>query len=934
METNDPPLTELTVEEPMKVTEPQTVMSLPHNNVDLQNLLVNLAQNSQINHSQWLNFVNYSTQAIENLLTNQTKLLQSLSRIDHVDILANATQASNEATYTHKLNDVEMTTEGGYICGYKPNLAPPGQKVFLDRHGCLQFATGKIGEVLGEKFATIDNYSTRVRLPAEPLMLVDRILEVEGEPLSLGSGRVVTEHDVVEGMWYLDGHRAPVFISVEAGQADLFLCSYLGIDLKAKGQRVYRLLDANVVFHRGLPQPGETIHYDIRIKRFINQGDTWLFFFEYEGTIGGEIFLTMRNGCAGFFTYQEIANNGGLILTEESLKAKKGYRDPQMADFVPLSASSYSLEQVDALRRGDLVACFGNDFAGLPLRNPVSLPTGLLRLIHSIPKCDPYGGRWGLGEVVAEAAVHPDDWYLTCHFVDDMVMPGTLMYECCSQALRFLLTRLGWIGEAEEIAYEPVVGVKAILKCRGPVLQTTKIVRYQVEIKEMGYNPAPYVIADAIMFADGKRIVGFENVSMQLTGTNREKLESLWSSRTVDKCEVDPTNLQGADGRLGIKPDWQAPKSLFNEEQFHQFAVGKPSLAFGPEFADFDNKYIARLPGIPYQFVNRIVSSEHPFLKTTPGGWTEAQYDVPSNAWYFKANKSGNMPFCVLNEIALQVCGWVSSYAGSSQHSNEPLKYRNLGGTSTLYREITSQDGRLTIRVRLTKSSEAGGLIVQSFDMWLGKDRETIYEGKTTFGFFTQKALDEQVGVRNYQQNFWLPPEEVEKEVLNITHPLSPFDETFEQDHTLTLPGKALLMLDDYQWYPQGGFKGLGAVVAHKVIDPQEWFFTAHFFGDPVMPGSLGLEAFLQALKIAALKVWPDLVDTYHFSAILSGEPHTWLYRGQVVRSNSKTTVRVNITERERGERIYLKADGFLQADDLVIYELHDFAVELIPNDK
>ncbi|MBK8267124.1 MAG: hypothetical protein IPK83_01985 [Planctomycetes bacterium] len=105
----------------------------------------------------------------------------------------------------------------------------------------------------------MDTYPVRVRLPAEPLMLVDRIMEVEGEKGSLTHGRVITEHDVLEGAWYLDGGRTPVCITVEAGQADLFLSSYLGIDLRVKGERSYRLLDATVEFHRDLPQPGETI---------------------------------------------------------------------------------------------------------------------------------------------------------------------------------------------------------------------------------------------------------------------------------------------------------------------------------------------------------------------------------------------------------------------------------------------------------------------------------------------------------------------------------------------------------------------------------------------------------------------------------------------------------------------------------------------------
>ncbi len=48
----------------------------------------------------------------------------------------------------------------------------------LDRAQCLEFAVGSIGRVLGPAFAAIDSHPTRVRLPDEPLMLVDRILTV------------------------------------------------------------------------------------------------------------------------------------------------------------------------------------------------------------------------------------------------------------------------------------------------------------------------------------------------------------------------------------------------------------------------------------------------------------------------------------------------------------------------------------------------------------------------------------------------------------------------------------------------------------------------------------------------------------------------------------------------------------------------------------
>src|SRR5262249_6351623 len=142
--------------------------------------------------------------------------------------------------------------------------APPRS---FDRKACLAFARGAVASVLGPAYAAADGFSTRVRLPDEPLLLVDRILDVEGTPGVLGPSRIVTEHDVREDAFYLDGGRAPTCIAIEAGQADLFLSSWLGIDLETRGERRYRLLDATVTFHRDLPRPGETVRYEIRIDR-------------------------------------------------------------------------------------------------------------------------------------------------------------------------------------------------------------------------------------------------------------------------------------------------------------------------------------------------------------------------------------------------------------------------------------------------------------------------------------------------------------------------------------------------------------------------------------------------------------------------------------------------------------------------------------------
>ncbi len=419
-----------------------------------------------------------------------------------------------------------LTRLAGHVLG-----TPDGQSLhpFLTREDCLEYAVGKAGHVLGAAFDIIDTYPVRVRLPAEPLMLVDRIMEIKGEMLSLTSGRIITQHDVKHKAWYLDGGKAPVSISIEAGQADLFLCAWLGIDHAVKGKRKYRLLDAKVTFHRTLPEPGETIEYHIEIDRFLKQGEVYLFFFHYKGYIDNRLLISMRDGCAGFFTEEEVENSGGIILKTEDLQKKKSPSEIPL--LVPVLKTRFSDQEVDALRSGDLHLAFGPHFKGKRLGKNLFLPGGRMHLIDRVLEFDPEGGRFGLGSIIAEADIHPDDWFLTCHFIDDPVMPGTLMYECCAHALRIFTQRMGWITDRDDVYYDIVAGNESDLKCRGPVTPMTKKARYEIEIRKMAYGPEPYVLADAHMFSDDLRIVLYRNMGMKLAGLTKDDLEYFWRSK-------------------------------------------------------------------------------------------------------------------------------------------------------------------------------------------------------------------------------------------------------------------------------------------------------------------------------------------------------------------------------------------------------------------
>ncbi|MCP4691155.1 MAG: type I polyketide synthase, partial [Desulfobacterales bacterium] len=717
-----------------------------------------------------------------------------------------------------------------------PPSAPPAGATppAYSREMCMEFAIGSAARVLGPDFAEIDGYDVRVRLPDEPLMLVDRILSVEGEKRSLGPGSLVTEHDVLPGAWYLDGGKAPVCISVEAGQADLFLCAYMGIDFEARGKRSYRLLDARVAFHRGLPEPGDVIRYHIEIEKFIRQGETWLFFFNFTGAIDGRPLITMTNGCAGFFTDKEIRESGGILPADDDVDAPPGVRPPDWKELAPLSRESYDADALDALRRGDLAGCFGEPFKGMRLAESLRLPGGRLKLIDRVLLLDPHGGRFKLGVIRAEADIHPDDWFLTCHFKDDMVMPGTLMYECCAHTLRVLLQRLGWVTDKIGVCHEPVIGVRSVLKCRGPVTPKTRRVVYEVELKEIGYGPEPYVVADAHMYADDHYIVYFQDITTRMTGVDREEIERGWERRR--------------DEKRAVKTDVEPSGVLFDYDRLLEFALGSPARAFGAPYQPFERgRFIARLPNPPYLFISRVLQGEPKPWELKPGGWITAQFDVREDGWYFQADRSGVMPFSVLLEIALQPCGWLAAYAGSALRSEKDLRFRNLGGEAVQRREIFPDAGSLTVRARLTRASEAGDMIIEGFDFQVLQDRAVLYEGKTDFGFFTEDALAQQVGVRGADDQAWRPDPAGLKDAgpapLEDEPPYTP-DEAAAMGPWktprpgLAMPGRAIRMIDEIECLiPDGGPHGLGFIRGVKHVDPAEWFFKAHFFQDPVCPG-------------------------------------------------------------------------------------------------
>lgn len=748
---------------------------------------------------------------------------------------------------------------------------------------CLTFARGRASMVLGKKFAAYDRYPARVRLPDEPLLLCHRILHCEGEhtaDIAKARGRIQTAHDVRAGAWYLDHNTMPLSIAVEAGQADLFLCSQLGIDFINQGKAVYRLLDAQITCAAPLPRPPATIIYDISIDRFFKHGNSWFFNFRFTAHVDGKLLLRMENGCAGFFTAAQLAAGRGIPATRRppvEAQAKHTANWPLRWQ----GNETYTAPQLTLLRAGQLEKCFGSSLAALATTASCHLPGGRMQLIDRIVALQADGGDYGQGLVISELDIVPEAWFLVCHFVDDRVMPGTLMYECALQTLRVYTMRRGWVAAAKDYRCDAVAGLKTTLKCRGQVTADHKTLRCAVHLKASGDRPSPFCIADAYLYVDGKCAVSFTDMSLQHTGM-----------RSAVRPERTPAHRSSS-----------AHKKIFcSNAQILQFAAGDPARCFGTRYAAFSSeRRVARLPRPPYKFLDRIVTATPQPASFTAKASCVAEYDLSPELSYF--TKEGQLPFCILLEIGLQPCGWLAAYIGCALQSEQDLSFRNLDGGATQHRAIAREASTLITHVRLTGLTHSMGMILCNFDLSIGTaTAPKIYTATTGFGFFTDAALAAQTGIRGAQLTD-LPRQK------NFPYPHDQVDNKIQ-------------MIDSIDFFDlRGGAHRLGFVRGHKCVDAKAWFFDAHFYQDPVVPGSLGLESLLQLFALLAREHWGT-------SGVMAlQQRHVWSYRGQVVPTQKRMTTQLEITKIDPQRRI-LHGDGLLAVDGLVIYRMSDFAVE------
>ncbi|MGI2011798.1 beta-ketoacyl synthase N-terminal-like domain-containing protein [Shewanella oncorhynchi] len=867
-----------------------------------------------------------------------------------------------------------------------PEYTPPtpiSKPCIWDYADLVEYAEGDIAKVFGPDYAIIDSYSRRVRLPTTDYLLVSRVTKLNAQMNQYQPCTMTTEYDIPVDAPYLVDGQIPWAVAVESGQCDLMLISYLGIDFENKGERVYRLLDCTLTFLGDLPRGGDTLRYDISINHFARNGDTLLFFFSYECFVGDKLILKMDGGCAGFFTDKELADGKGVIHTEAEIKARNlALNNPNKQRFNPLlncAQSQFDYSQIHKLLGADIGGCFGGAHAvhqaQYGLQPSLCFASEKFLMIEQVSNLEVHGGAWGLGSVQGHKQLEADHWYFPCHFKGDQVMAGSLMAEGCGQLLQFFMLHIGMHASTEEGGvkngrFQPLENASQKVRCRGQVLPQSGLLTYRMEITEIGMSPRPYAKANIDILLNGKVVVDFQNLGVMikeeaectryLADNDASTVNHVASHAAKNAASAAPlTSASLAAPLMAQLPDLTAPTNKgvvplkhvsapiapadskyanrvpdtlpFTPYHMFEFATGDIENCFGPDFSIYRGLIPPRTPCGDLQLTTRVIAIDGKRGELKKPSSCIAEYEVPANAWYYDKNSHhAVMPYSVLMEISLQPNGFISGYMGTTLgFPGQELFFRNLDGSGKLLRHVDLRGKTIVNDSRLLSTVIAGSNIIQNFSFELSCDGEPFYQGKAVFGYFKGDALKNQLGIDNgkttqpwHVQNGIAADSQIN--LLDKQH--RSFNAPKGQPH-YRLAGGQLNFIDKADIVKTGGKAGLGYLYAERTIDPSDWFFQFHFHQDPVMPGSLGVEAIIELMQTYAID--QDLGAGFKnpkFGQILSDIK--WKYRGQINPLNKQMSLDVHITSvtDDNGKRIIM-GDANLSKDGLRIYEVKDIAI-------
>jgi 3-hydroxymyristoyl/3-hydroxydecanoyl-(acyl carrier protein) dehydratase len=367
---------------------------------------------------------------------------------------------------------------------------------------------------------------------------------------------------------------------------------------------------------------------------------------------------------------------------------------------------------------------------------------------------------------------------------------------------------------------------------------------------------------------------------------------------------------------------------LLDRSQLEEFAAGSVERCLGPEYAVFRGRRVPRIPNGALLLMDRVLEIRGERGKLNQPAEITTEYDVPADAWFYQDTGCSATPYSILMEMALQPCGLLSAYLGTMLITpGINLYFRNLDGEAHLLRSSDLRGKTLRAWARLLSHTLNEETVIQKFAFRLECDGQVFYEGQSVFGFFPEETMLRQIGLDGGKESLpvYLQPNRssLNGKLLDL--------KALADRAGLRMANGRFDLLDEVYLDPQGGSFTGGYIFALRQIHPEDWYFRNHFHQDPVMPGSLGVEAILEAMRAFAIDQGLGReFNTPRFDLVES-LPFAWKYRGQILQNAGQMRLEVHLHPAvQEGEALILSGDASLWAGKVRIYHVKNAAIRIV----
>jgi 3-hydroxymyristoyl/3-hydroxydecanoyl-(acyl carrier protein) dehydratase len=578
------------------------------------------------------------------------------------------------------------------------------------------------------------------------------------------------------------------------------------------------------------------------------------------------------------------------------------------ARFTPLARTdrrSVPAADVALLAAGRVADVFGPSYQQDGCNPSLRLPAGGLRVLDRVEDIDRTGGPHGLGTLTAAGV-------LAGGAAGPSVPAEAFVIDGALQLLQTYLLFLGAHLVLPDARFQPVADQPVRFTRTGPLPAAGTELRYEATVFDLDLLPRPHAAADVTVSADARPVMTIHGVRVEI----REKPGTPY-------CPGPGGRVPAFLGRTNIAGE----RAELNELHMAHAAKGDLAVAMGPEFDIYRSSRAPYIPNGDFLFVDRMMAWAGERGRLTAGSTMDTEYDSPADAWYYADNGHPFLPYCVLMETSLQSAVLLGYFLGATlPFPQEQFRIRNLDGRATVGRTMDLRGKTIRQHSTLLFSSAMPGTILQKFSYELTADGETFYTGESLFGYHSEQALATQIGLdAGTHVQSWLDRTRTPARHIDLRGAGA---EPYTGGAGLRIGSGQLRLVDSVDLVAGGGDHGAGYLRGRRLVTPDEWYFNCHFHRDPVMPGSLGVEAILQAMQVYVIDsgLAADLREPRF--TLPAGVEMGWRYRGQILRADSDMDFDIHVKRvvREPG-RVLVVGDANLWKHGLRIYQLTDVAV-------